>query len=255
MKFEWDMLPSGINTLTLHFFSEIDAALNTEYIHRLTTAFETNAHPDNAKGQRQYMKNRFDFYGLSTNVRRSIQKPFLDKNHLPTKAAAKEMIQMLWEKPQREYQYFAQELAQKYLKTLTPDDILLYEHMVTHQSWWDTVDVIAVHLMGRYFRTYPDQIAIYIPKWLSSGNMWLQRSAILFQLQYKQATDTVLLQSTIESMLGSKEFFINKAIGWALREYSKTNPEWVKHFAHTTPLSNLSKREALKVLLRKNEGF
>lgn len=230
----------------------MDAALNAEYIRRLTTTFEANAHPDNAKGQRQYMKNRFDFYGLSTNVRRSIQKPFLDKKHLPTKAAAKEMIQMLWEKPQREYHYFAQELAQKYLKALTPDDILLYEHMVMHQSWWDTVDVIAVHLMGKYFRKYPDQIAVYIPKWLTSGNMWLQRSAILFQLQYKQATDTVLLQTIIESLLGSKEFFINKAIGWILREYSKTNPQWVLDYTQITPLSNLSKREALKVLMRKN---
>ena len=229
----------------------MDAASSTEYIHRLSTCFESHANSDNAKGQKQYMKNRFEFYGLTSNRRRNIQKPFLDKNHLPTKAAAKEIIQLLWEKPYRELHYFAQELAEKYLKDSAPDDILLYEYMVTHQSWWDTVDVIAVHLMGKYFKKYPDQIALHIPRWLSSGNMWLQRSAILFQLQYKQATDTVWLQTTIESMLGSKEFFINKAIGWALREYSKTNPEWVKHFVHTTPLTNLSKREALKVMERK----
>ena len=120
--------------------------------------------------------------------------------------------------------------------------------MVTHKSWWDTVDFIAVKLMGAYFITYPDQKKVCISKWLKSNNIWLQRSALLFQLKYKSAIDTQLLSSSINYLLGSKEFFINKAIGWILREYSRTNPIWVMAFVDKTALSNLSKKEALRLI-------
>ena len=88
----------------------------------------------------------------------------------------------LWSQPQRELHYVAQELAKKYIKNQDPSDIELYEYMVTHKSWWDTVDFIAAHLMGGYFKTYPELRASFCEKWLNSGHMWLQRCAILFQL-------------------------------------------------------------------------
>lgn len=118
--------------------------------------------------------------------------------------------------------------------------------MVTHKSWWDTVDFIAAKLMGEYFTKFPEQRAIYVKKWIDSNNIWLQRCALLFQLKYKENLDTALLGAVINSLLGSKEFFINKAIGWILREYSKTNPNWVMEFANKTALGNLSKKEALR---------
>ena len=102
--------------------------------------------------------------------------------------------------------------------------------------------------MGEYFKTFPNQKEKYVTKWLKSDNMWLQRSALLFQLKYKNKIDTVLLSSAINSLLNSKEFFINKAIGWVLREYSRTNPNWVIEFVNNTELSNLSKKEALRLL-------
>ena len=105
---------------------------------------------------------------------------------------------------------------------------------------------LTAKLMGEYFKKFPEQRAIYVKKWIDSNNIWLQRRALLFQLKYKENLDTALLGSTISSLLGSKEFFINKAIGWILREYSKTNPNWVMEFACKSALGNLSKKEALR---------
>ncbi|MGB6269221.1 MAG: DNA alkylation repair protein, partial [Olleya sp.] len=141
-----------------------------------------------------------------------------------------------------------QELAFKYIKTLDKNDITLFEFMVANKSWWDTVDFIAVKLIGAYFKVFPDSRKVYIDKWLTSNNIWLQRSALLFQLKYKEAIDEELLAYTINHLLDTKEFFINKAIGWILREYSRTNPEWVLDFVNKTDLNNLSKKEALRLI-------
>jgi 3-methyladenine DNA glycosylase AlkD len=197
------------------------------------------------------MKHKFEFYGLKSPERKAIQKAFFLKNHLPDKNELSQITKSLWRKPQRELQYCAQELAFKYIKKVEENDIKLYEYMVTQKSWWDTVDFIASNLMGNYFKIYPHLRKSYASKWLASGNIWLQRSALLFQLKYKEDVDESLLSRTIHALLGSNEFFINKAIGWVLREYSKTNPEWVVAFTSQTKLHKLSKREALKWLKNK----
>jgi len=219
-----------------------------EFINTLEIEFEKHKNAKIALEQKAYMRHQFQFYGLKATVRREIQKPFFIKEYLPQKSEIEHIIKTLWEKPQREYQHFAQELAFKYVKQLELKDINLFEFMVTNKSWWDTVDFIANKLMGEYFKTFPNQKEKYVTKWLKSDNMWLQRSALLFQLKYKNKIDTVLLSSTIKSLLNSKEFFINKAIGWVLREYSRTNPNWVIEFVNNTELSTLSKKEALRLL-------
>ncbi|GFZ87790.1 hypothetical protein GCM10011531_19140 [Aquaticitalea lipolytica] len=219
-----------------------------EFINTLEIEFEKHKNAKIALEQKAYMRHQFQFYGLKATVRREIQKPFFIKEYLPQKSEIEHIIKTLWEKQQREYQHFAQELAFKYVKQLELNDINLFEFMVTNKSWWDTVDFIANKLMGEYFKTFPNQKEKYVTKWLKSNNIWLQRSALLFQLKYKNKIDTVLLSSTINSLLNSKEFFINKAIGWVLREYSRTNPNWVIEFVNNTELSNLSKKEALRLL-------
>lgn len=144
---------------------------------------------------------------------------------------------------------FAQELVHKYIKDFKKGDIELLEYMVTHKSWWDTVDFIAANSMGTYFKLYPELRKQYVKKWLASDHMWLQRSALLFQLKYKDSLDEELMAYAIKALLGSKEFFINKAIGWSLRQHSRTNPKWVTNFVRSTPtLANLSKREALRLI-------
>lgn len=219
-----------------------------EFIEALSNEFKSNGNAVLAKEQKAYLRNQFSCYGLKTDMRREIQKPFLNTKFLPNKKEAFSIIELLWQKPEREYHYFAQELAFKYSKQLEKDDIALYEYMVVHNSWWDTVDFIANKLMGTYFRKYPEQREVCVKKWLASNNIWLQRSALLFQLKYKHEIDKELLSNTINSLLGSGEFFINKAIGWVLREYSRTNPDWVLQFTNTTALSTLSKREALRLI-------
>lgn len=219
-----------------------------DFLASLETEFTSHEDPKNALGQKAYLRNQFEHFGLRTNVRREIQKPFLNKEYLPTKPELEKIIKTLWKKPHREYHYFAQELAFKYVKNIDEDDIQLYEFMVTHNSWWDTVDFIATKLMGAYFKKFPDLRKTYIDKWLQSNNIWLHRSALLFQLKYKENLDSELMSTTINALLGSKEFFINKAIGWVLREYSRTNPDWVVDFASKTNLNNLSKKEALRLI-------
>ncbi len=220
----------------------------SEYISTLTEEFIQNADPLLAQKQEAYLRNQFKCFGITTQQRRTIQKPFLHKTTLPSRKELHDILYTLWNKKEREYHYFAQELLLKYLKTTGKEDIILYEHMITHNSWWDTVDLIANKLVGNYFILFPSEKEEHIDKWLCSNNIWLQRTTLLFQLKYKEKLDKTILTACIHHLLGSNEFFINKAIGWVLREYSRTNPTWVETFVSTTKLNALSEREALRLL-------
>ncbi|MGB5363227.1 MAG: DNA alkylation repair protein [Aureibaculum sp.] len=220
------------------------------FVKNLEIELKKNADKTNASGQKAYMRHQFEFYGLKAAKRREIQKPFLIKGNLPEKSELEDIIKALWTKPQRDFHYVGQELVFKYIKQFEKKDIELLEFMVIHKSWWDTVDYIAANLVGAYFKIYPKEIKNTISKWLVSNNIWLQRSALLFQLKYKEELDTVLLSNIITHLLGSKEFFINKAIGWILREYSKTNPKWVLELTKRTNLDQLSKKEALRLIIK-----
>ncbi len=220
----------------------------SDYIQSLENEFKRNANPQIAIKQKAYMRDKFEYYGIKAGLRSEIIKPFIQKQYLPPKSNLENIVKILWEKPQREFQYFAQELTEKYSKKFEKSDIDLLEFMVINKSWWDTVDFIAYKLKGQYFKLYPEEIPPRVNKYLQSESIWLQRSAILFQLKYKKDLDTKLLASVIYELLGSSEFFINKAIGWILREYSRINPQWVQDFVHQTDLSNLSKKEALRLI-------
>jgi len=221
------------------------------YVSEVETAFKNHADPENAEGQKAYMRNQFDFLGIKSPIRKEIQQSFLRKKNLPPKEELENIVKSLWDKPQREFQYFALELADKYTRQVEAEDIILFEWMVTHKSWWDTVDFVAPRLMGDYFKLFPDLRDKKVEAWLNSENRWLMRSALLFQLKYNAKLDTLFLEHVINSLLGSKEFFINKAIGWILRQYSKSHPQWVIDFVNRTNLDPLSRREALKVIERK----
>ena len=224
------------------------AKTTNEFIEALEVEFLSQQNVEIAAKQSAYMRNQFEFYGLKSEVRRDLQKPFFVKAYLPAKTELHEIVHTLWAKPQRDFQLFSQELVFKYVKQFEKKDIVLLEYMVTHKSWWDTVDYIAYKLMGAYFKSFPDEKKKHVEKWLNSGNIWLQRSALLFQLKYKQDIDVEILERCIVYLLGSKEFFIKKAIGWVLREYTRTNPAWVVSFAKQIELAPLSKKEALRLL-------
>jgi 3-methyladenine DNA glycosylase AlkD len=153
----------------------------------------------------------------------------------------------LYSKKERELHYCALEILIKKLKNnYIKEDIQLIEHLITINSWWDSVDVIAKFILGGYLQQFPLETAAVISRFSNSENMWLNRSAILFQLGYKEKTNFHLMKLVCEKQKTSTEFFIQKAIGWALREYAKTNPEAVKDFVSVSNLKKLSEKEALK---------
>ncbi len=202
-----------------------------------------------AIAQAAYMKDHFPFYGIKAPQRRNIQKPFLQRKALPDKQSLPSIVKTLWERPQREWHYFAQELTAKYHRQYEIDDIALFEHMITQRSWWDTIDYIATNSVGPYFKKFPEERQVRIQDWLDSDNIWLQRTCLLFQLKYKEELEKELLTNIIQQLLGSNEFFINKAIGWILRSYSRVDADWVSDFvARHDDLHSLSKREALKLI-------
>jgi len=220
------------------------------YIKSVVPKFHAQANRENAFYMKKYMKGQFEYFGIKSPERREIMNDFLKEYDYPPEGELGQIAQECWEQPQREYQYLIMEILGKLAKKAEKNRIDLYEFMVLNKSWWDTVDYIAANLVGVHFQKYPDLIRDYTEKWMESGNIWLQRTAILFQLKYKKKTDLVMLTDYIGRLQGSKEFFINKPIGWILREYSKTDPDWVVNYVQSNPLAPLSRREALKWLER-----
>jgi len=219
-----------------------------DYFGSITRTFKENADPVHAAPMKKYMRDKFDFLGIKAPVRQEITQRFLDRSSLPDASDINKIVTKCWNEPYREYQYFALDLAAQFTGLLGEDQIEFYEYLAVNKSWWDTVDPIACDLIGPHFQSYPDISAQYIDEWLESRNIWLQRSAILFQLKYKNQTDTQLLEKSIHACSGSEDMFLRKAIGWALREYSKTDPGYVKQFVGKNNLPSLSVKEALKII-------
>jgi 3-methyladenine DNA glycosylase AlkD len=222
------------------------------YLQPLAEAFQSNANKEIAFFMKKYMKGQFEFFGIKSPERTELKKDFLQKHGLPGPEILPAVVKECWELPQREYLYVMMELLERLAKKAEKDRIELYEFIILSKSWWDTVDFIAANLVGVHFQKYPEMIYPVTEIWMSSGNIWLQRTSLLFQLKYKMKTDVNLLSGYIQRLQGSKEFFINKAIGWILREYSKTDGDWVMNYVQNHELAPLSRREALKWLERKN---
>lgn len=225
----------------------------TNYLLPLQTAFEANANPADAAPMKKYMREQFEFLGIKTPLRRKLIKAFYAEHGLPPLAELQALVRQLWEIPYREYQYTALEFLTRRRRHLTPDYLPLLERLITSKSWWDTVDGLAAHQVGGLFARFPEIRDTHIGRWRRQENIWLRRTTLLFQLRYKEKTDEDLLFALIEENLADKEFFIQKAIGWSLREYSKSNPTAVQQFVAVTELSPLAQREALKWM--KNKGF
>ena len=222
------------------------------YIEPLVKTFNANTNPVNAEPMAKYMKNLFPYLGIKTPLRKELFRSFIKENGLPNLSELKQIVLDLWDLPEREFQYVAIGILKKFTKKWEENYIDLFEQLIITKSWWDSVDGIASWMVGEHFKRFPHLRDKYIDKWMKSGNMWLQRTCLLFQLGYKDETDEMLMGSIIMSLNGSKEFFINKAIGWILREYSKTDAQAVINFVENNDLSNLSKREAFKWL--RNQG-
>lgn len=213
-------------------------------MHTIFKAFENK---QDAQAMQAYMKNLFPFFGIKAGPRRDLEKEHnkdfkLDRNHFL------KFVKICFSYPEREMHHYALDSIHAHKKLFHQDTIAISEYIITHNSWWDTVDTSYSFIHHFLFSKDKALLQQKTDEWMKDENMWLRRSAIISQLKFKSKTDTAILKKVIEANLGSKEFFINKAIGWALREYAKTNPQWVKDFVHETDLSKLSRREALKHL-------
>lgn len=217
------------------------------YIKEIAEIYKAYANSANAIGAKAYLLNQFEFYGIKTPLRRNLCKAFYKSHPIKDHVEVAAIVKECFERPERELHYFAIELLGYHKKLWNKKTLTLIEWMITHKSWWDSVDSTNTHVISKFFIQFPEHIPAYTSKWNQSSNKWLQRMSILFQLTYKENTDTALLTTYIEHCIHEQDFFIRKAIGWALRAYAKTNPKWVKAFVKSHPnLSPLSKREALK---------
>lgn len=196
-----------------------------------------------------YLKNHFTFFGIKTVQRRTIFKSNYEKYKLEIKSNFREIAWELFQKQEREFHQCAIDLLQiEWKKKYLIEDIQFIEKLITTYSWWDSVDTIAKYFLGGYLKQFPQETYKVIERFSSSSNLWLNRSAILFQLSYKDKTNFDLLKSECEKHKNSNEFFIQKAIGWALRDYSRFNPTGVKEYVLSTQLKPLSTREAIRLL-------
>lgn len=214
---------------------------------QLRDLFYDNRNNEKAEKMAAYMKNRFPFLGIQKNTRVQLQKDFI---RLAKKQGTIhwEFVFSLWDLPEREFQYLALDYLVALKNSLQKTDLSKVEKLITKKSWWDSVDLLASHLIGTLCARYPELVKTKIINWAENDNIWLARTAILFQLKYKEDTNTEQLNYIISKNSFSKEFFITKAIGWALREYSKTSPDWVRTFLECNKLQPLSVREASKYL-------
>ena len=219
-----------------------------QLVQQLELEFEKNRNEFEAEGMSRYMKNRFTYFGIKKPKRAVIQKQWF--SIIPedfTQENKRGLVLELWQKEEREFHYVAMDFIAKWKdKELVSEDSEFIEFLLTNHSWWDSVDALASNYLGRYLRVFPKQRETVIKSWRKSENRWLRRSCLIFQLRYKSQTNFELLKSLILEFKHEKEFFIQKAIGWSLREYAKTNPVSVRNFVEESGIQGLAKREALK---------
>lgn len=208
--------------------------------------FYNSKNTENSIKMSAYMKNKFPFLGIPKPERARLSKDFL-KQYKKDMHIDWSFVFKCYNMPEREFHYLALDYLLSLKDKLISRDIENIEKLVVTNSWWDSVDCLDA-IVGNMCLRYPELKKSVILKWIYSDNIWLKRVAIDFQLKYKENTDIDILSKAILVNCNTDEFFVNKAIGWSLREYSKTNKEWVRSFLQNNKLSKLSVKEASKYI-------
>ena len=214
---------------------------------KLISDLEENSNELLAESMSKYMQDKFRFLGVRGATRTEIYKKYFPDAR-KTKTIDWDFVESCWNKEEREFQYVVVYYLKAMQKFLKRDDISRLKYLIVTKSWWDTVDLLAKVVGSLVIRIEGyDQIML---EWSKDSNIWLKRVAILYQLSLKEKVDKQVLERILVNNLGDNEFFINKAVGWALRDYSKFNPEWVREFIEKNKngMANLSIREASKYL-------
>jgi len=215
----------------------------------LETDLREAANPDKAPQMIAYMKDQFDFLGLTSPERKAIEKPLLRVSRSCEIDEILDVADLCWEQEFREFQYVGSDLVRARAKQLRATDLDRLHHYVVTKSWWDTVDALAAHPVGTVVAANPELGAV-MDTWIDDPNMWVARTAILHQLRYKTELNEDRLFSYVDKRAADTEFFIRKALGWALRDYARVAPDAVRDFVNKNEeqLSGLTKREARKHL-------
>jgi 3-methyladenine DNA glycosylase AlkD len=224
-------------------------SLAAEVLDRVQKVYAGAADPQRAALMAGYMRDQFPFLGIFAPAQRALARQVLAGLGRPTEADLREVALGCWELPEREYQYFASDWLRRHTRVCSAGFIDVVGRLIVTKPWWDTVDMLAANVVGPLVTDYP-ALKSTMDAWAAGDDMWLIRAAILHQLKYKKSTDVERLLAYCGRQAGHPDFFIRKAIGWALREYAKTDPDAVRRFvrAHKAALSPLSVREALKNL-------
>jgi 3-methyladenine DNA glycosylase AlkD len=212
----------------------------------IISSFYAVANPAKAEPMAAYMKNLFPYLGLQKPERAELSREFL-KMKKAERGVDHGFIERCFALPEREFSYLALHYLDTMKKRLTPEDIPFIERLAQTRPWWDTVDAIAV-IAGDVLRRFPEVREETASRWMAHESLWLRRISLIFQLKYKSETDIALLERAILANSDTAEFFLNKAVGWALREYSKTDADWVRAFIASRRLHPLSVREGSKYI-------
>ncbi len=198
----------------------------------------------------RYLKTEMPIYGVSKPERIPILRELAGRWIPATRAEYTDLVLALWQRPHREEKYLAIGVARAHDRFVTKSSVPLYRRLITEGAWWDLVDEVATKLSGRVLLRQRPAMTPTILAWLEHRSLWIRRAALLAQIGHKEATDEDLLFSSCLARAHEKDFFMRKAIGWALRDYAWTAPDAVTDFVatHTAELSGLSKREATKNL-------
>jgi 3-methyladenine DNA glycosylase AlkD len=223
-----------------------------ELARHVTAELKRLANPAKAPAMAAYMKTTQPFFGVPTPARIAMLKAMGDRFAPRDQKSYARSVLALWKLRHREERYCAITFARRYEAFITPASIPLYERMIREGAWWDFVDEIAANLVGAVYGNFRAQTRPIIERWIDDDDMWIRRTAILSHLRHKHQTDAAQLFEFCLKRANESEFFIRKAIGWALREYSKTDPRAVRAFLakNRKRLSNLSYAEASKHLAR-----
>jgi 3-methyladenine DNA glycosylase AlkD len=229
------------------------SAAATRLTQAVRNALAQSADPRKAPAMQAYMKSEMPYHGVHTAELRTLCQSLFDKYELDSAEEWSEAVLQLWrDATHREERYCAIELAAapQYAQFRTLETLPIYEEMIVNGAWWDYVDVLAANHIGELLRRYPREMGKTMRTWAKCDDNWKRRTAILCQLKFKQHTNPRLLYHNIEESLDIPNFFLRKAIGWALREYAKTEPSEVRRYvtAHAKDLHPLSRREAMKNL-------
>jgi 3-methyladenine DNA glycosylase AlkD len=224
-----------------------------ELLAQVRKALRKVADPVKAVAMQAYMKSTLPYHGVPAPLLRQVCKEVFSSAQLETSAQWQGLVLDLWRNAGfREERYAALQLAgdRRARAFQTPGTMKVYEELIVTGAWWDYVDDVASHRIGPILRDHPAPMRRKMLRWSKCPDIWKRRSSIICQLGFKQATDLDLLYACIEPSLGSREFFLQKAIGWALRQYAWTEPTEVKRYVRLNQerLSPLSRREALKNL-------